>query len=66
MFRIDETSGSIYTTRGLDYERENEHVLIIGTLENMSNEKGSTTKVLIHVEVSSRYFLRKRKGYEKA
>ncbi|KAF5307334.1 hypothetical protein FQR65_LT07051 [Abscondita terminalis] len=50
LFRIDESSGSIYTTRGLDYERENEHVLIIGTLENMSNEKDSTTKVIVHVE----------------
>lgn len=51
LFRIDGNTGSIYTTRGLDYERENEHVLIIGTLENMSNEKGSTAKVMIHVEV---------------
>ncbi|KAF5300091.1 hypothetical protein FQA39_LY11283 [Lamprigera yunnana] len=50
LFRIDENSGSIYTTRGLDYERENEHILIIGTLENMSNEKGSTAKVIVRVE----------------
>lgn len=50
LFRIDENTGSVYTTRGLDYERENEHVLVIGTLENMSNEKGSTTKVIVHVE----------------
>lgn len=52
LFRIEESTGSIFTTRGLDYEKENQHILIIGTLENMSNEKGSTTKVIINVEVS--------------
>ncbi|XP_017776968.1 PREDICTED: protocadherin-15, partial [Nicrophorus vespilloides] len=50
LFRIDESSGAIYTIRGLDYERETQHVLVIGTLENMSNENGSTTKVIINVE----------------
>ncbi|CAG9858014.1 unnamed protein product [Phyllotreta striolata] len=50
LFRIEETTGSIYTTRGLDYEKENQHVLIIGTLENMSNKNGSTTKVIVNVE----------------
>lgn len=50
LFRIDESSGAIYTIRGLDYERDTQHTLIIGTLENMSNEKGSTTKVIINVE----------------
>ncbi|CAH1113662.1 unnamed protein product [Psylliodes chrysocephalus] len=50
LFRIEENTGSIYTTRGLDYERESQHILIIGTLENMSNNNGSTTKVIVNVE----------------
>ncbi|KAH1012859.1 hypothetical protein HUJ05_011939 [Dendroctonus ponderosae] len=50
LFRIDEKTGAIYTTRGLDYEKDQEHVLVIGTLENMSNEKNSTTKVIVEVE----------------
>lgn len=52
MFRIDENTGSIFTTRGLDYEKESQHVLIIGTLENMSSKEGSTTKVIVNVEVN--------------
>lgn len=50
LFRIEENTGAIYTTRGLDYEKDNQHVLIIGTLENMSSSNGSTTKVVVHVE----------------
>ncbi|XP_030756707.1 cadherin-99C [Sitophilus oryzae] len=50
LFRIDEKTGAIYTTRGLDFEKDDRHVLIIGTLENMSNEKNSTTKVIVDVE----------------
>lgn len=50
LFRIDENTGSIFTTRGLDYEKDSQHTLIIGTLENMSNEKGSTTTVIVNVE----------------
>nr|XP_022907030.1 cadherin-99C-like [Onthophagus taurus] len=50
LFRIDEGSGAIYTTRGLDYEKESEHTLVIGTLENMSDGNGSTTRVLVKVE----------------
>lgn len=52
LFRIEENTGAIFTTRGLDYEKDSQHTLIIGTLENMSNEKGSTTKVIVNVEVS--------------
>ncbi|XP_066251478.1 cadherin-99C isoform X2 [Euwallacea similis] len=50
LFRIDEKTGAIYTSRGLDYEKDQQHVLVIGTLENMSNEKNSTTKVVVDVE----------------
>lgn len=54
MFRIEEHTGAVYTTRGLDYEKENQHILLIGTLENMSKNKGNTTKVIVNVEV--RYY----------
>ena len=50
LFRIDENSGAVYTIRGLDFEKDSQHVLTIGTLENMSNKDGSTTKVIINVE----------------
>lgn len=51
MFSIDRKTGIVKTLRGLDYERENMYVLIIGTEENNSNEDGSTTKVFVDVEV---------------
>lgn len=51
LFRIDPTTGAIYTIRGLDFEKEQQHVLLIGTLENLSNEVGSTTKVIVNVKV---------------
>lgn len=50
LFRIDENSGAVYTIRGLDFEKESQHILTIGTLENMSNQEGSTTKVIVNVE----------------
>lgn len=50
LFRIEPKTGTIYTTRGLDFERENQHTLIIGTLENPTNEKGATTRVVINIE----------------
>lgn len=50
LFRIDEKTGAIYTTRGLDYEKDQQHVLVVGTMENTSNEKNSTTKVIVDVE----------------
>lgn len=49
-FRIDSKTGEIYTLRGLDYERENQHILIIGTVENEGVGSGATTKVIIDVE----------------
>lgn len=50
LFRIDPRSGAIFTTRGLDFEKDNQHVLIVGTLENPTNEKGSTTRFIVNVE----------------
>lgn len=52
LFAIDQRTGVIKTTRGLDYERENQHILIIGTVENTSDLPGSTTRVVVNVQVS--------------
>nr|XP_034178861.1 cadherin-99C isoform X3 [Osmia lignaria] len=51
LFSIDPKTGVIKTIRGLDYERENQHILIIGTVENTSDLPGSTTKVVVNVQV---------------
>lgn len=50
-FSIDPKTGIIRTTRGLDYERENQHILIVGTMENSGNTPGATTRVIVNVEV---------------
>lgn len=52
-FTIDPQSGVLKCTRGLDYERENEYTIIVGTLENPSDKPGATTKVIVQVEVSN-------------
>ncbi|KAL1465415.1 hypothetical protein WDU94_004992 [Cyamophila willieti] len=50
LFAIDPQTGVIKTIRGLDYEKENQHTLLIGTVENQSNEPGATTRVIVQVE----------------
>jgi hypothetical protein len=56
LFSIDPESGKIKTTKGLDFETENQYILIIGTEENNSTRAGSTTKVTIDVEVIWKQF----------
>lgn len=51
LFSIDPKTGMIKTVRGLDYERARQHVLIIGTAENTSDLPGSTTRVVVNVQV---------------
>lgn len=51
LFSIDPKTGVIKTVRGLDYEKDSQHVLIIGTVENTSDLPGSTTRVVINVQV---------------
>lgn len=51
IFEIDEKTGIIKTIRGLDYEKEKQHILIVGTLENTGDLPGSTTRVIVNVEV---------------
>ncbi|GLH14858.1 Protocadherin-15 [Gryllus bimaculatus] len=45
LFRIDPRTGAIHTIRGLDYERESQYVMIIGTRENPGSKPGDTTRV---------------------
>lgn len=50
LFAVDPKTGVVKTIRGLDFERESQHVLIIGTVENTSKLPGATTKVVINVQ----------------
>ncbi|XP_054267666.1 cadherin-99C-like [Macrosteles quadrilineatus] len=50
LFTIDSQLGVIRTLQGLDYERESQHTLVVGTKENMGNKPGATTKVTIYVQ----------------
>ncbi|XP_012288920.1 cadherin-99C [Orussus abietinus] len=50
LFSIDPKTGVIKTIRGLDYERDSQHILIVGTLENTSDLPGSTTRVVVNVQ----------------
>lgn len=50
LFKVDAKTGQVKTIRGLDYEKEKEHVLIIGTLENKGTEIGDTIRVTVEVE----------------
>lgn len=51
LFSIDSKTGEIRTIKGLDHEKEVQHILIVGTKENNSNKPGATTKVIINVTV---------------
>lgn len=53
LFSIDPRTGVIRTLRGLDFEKENQHILVVGTVENTSPLPGATTRVIVNVEVSS-------------
>ncbi|XP_076383381.1 cadherin 99C isoform X1 [Megalopta genalis] len=50
LFSIDPKTGVIKTIRGLDYERETQHILIVGTEENTSDLPGSTTRIVVNVQ----------------
>lgn len=51
LFGIDPKTGVIKTIRGLDYEKESQHILVVGTVENTSDLPGSTTRVVVNVQV---------------
>lgn len=63
MFSIDRKTGVVKTIRGLDYERENMYILVIGTEENDSMMEGSITKVTVDVEVDIYIFKQLRLKY---
>lgn len=58
LFSIDQNTGEIRTIKGLDYEKEVQHILIVGTKENDSNKPGATTKVIINVTVINNFSYR--------
>ncbi|PNF18966.1 hypothetical protein B7P43_G12884 [Cryptotermes secundus] len=49
LFSIDPKTGIIITTRGLDYEKESQYILVVGTLENPGTGPGATTRVIVNV-----------------
>ena len=51
-FEIDAESGTVRTKQPLDYERQNQYILTIGTLENTDiNDPQATTTLIINVQV---------------
>ncbi|XP_066951958.1 cadherin-99C isoform X2 [Macrobrachium rosenbergii] len=50
LFNIDPESGRVTTARGLDYEVQSQHTIVIGTLENPSGGPQATCSVLVTVE----------------
>ncbi|XP_052863564.1 cadherin-99C [Anopheles cruzii] len=50
LFKVDARTGQIKTIRGLDYEKDKMHELIVGTLENDGTTPGDYVKVLVEVE----------------
>lgn len=50
LFKVDPKTGQVTTIRGLDYEKDKEHELIIGTAENSGEDVGDYVKVLVDVE----------------
>nr|XP_029722765.1 cadherin-99C isoform X2 [Aedes albopictus] len=50
LFKIDARTGLIKTIRGLDYEKDKIHELIIGTLENNGTNPGDYIKIMVEVE----------------
>ncbi|XP_059611482.1 cadherin-99C [Phlebotomus argentipes] len=50
LFRVDPRNGQVKTIRGLDYEKEKTHELVIGTVENSGNEVGDVVRIHIDVE----------------
>ncbi|XP_032795630.2 cadherin-99C isoform X2 [Daphnia magna] len=50
-FRIDPQSGIVRTRRALDYERQAQYVLVIGTIENTEiNDPQATTTLFVNVQ----------------
>ncbi|RWS15678.1 protocadherin-15-like isoform X1 [Dinothrombium tinctorium] len=50
LFAIDPLSGVLRTLQGLDFEKKSQHIVIVGTLENNSNDEKATCVVQINVQ----------------
>ncbi|KAM8707277.1 hypothetical protein ACLKA7_011381 [Drosophila subpalustris] len=51
LFKIDPSTGEVRTTtRGLDFEKQRQHELIIGTIENDGDGQGDTVRLIVDVE----------------
>ncbi|ALC46613.1 Cad99C [Drosophila busckii] len=50
LFKVTPKTGEIRTTKGLDYEKQRQHELTIGTIENDGNDAGDTVSVIVEVE----------------
>lgn len=50
LFKVDPVTGQVRTNRGLDYEKEKRHELIIGTAENNGENVGDFVTVVVDVE----------------
>ncbi|GAB0100467.1 Cadherin-99C [Sergentomyia squamirostris] len=50
LFRVDPKTGQVKTIRGLDYEKEKSHELVIGTLENKGSEPGDFVRIYVTVD----------------
>lgn len=60
-FRIDPQSGIVRTRRALDYERQAQYVLVIGTIENTEiNDPQATTTLFVNVQVVKLIFVVER------
>lgn len=64
-FNIDSSTGEIRTKAGLDFEETKQHILIIGLEENLSENIGATTTVIINVkdknDVRKNYYFKNKK-----
>lgn len=50
LFKVSPKSGEVRTVKGLDYEAQKQHQLIIGTIENDGNGPGDTVQLIVDVE----------------
>ncbi|KAH8268497.1 hypothetical protein KR026_007890 [Drosophila bipectinata] len=50
LFKVAPKSGEVRTVKGLDYETQKQHQLIIGTIENDGNGPGDTVQLEVDVE----------------
>lgn len=49
LFKVDPKTGQVRTIRSLDFEKDKQHELLIGTLENNGTELGDSIKIFVKV-----------------